>query len=199
MNWTDIVAVITLVIGIPTAIQGWRRWLRKVPRPSLRNIRDSYLPWLGTILSIVGILFAFGIFDVCQKGPSIDLSYYQVCNYDFKGHIKAENLKPETIYTFCIHGKEGCSGNDILKGKTGITPNGDGYWDFCEFRSENDGSLDIDFNTPILERLSEGIYDAKFLIKEGNEKKSIAAYDSLLFRINAQGESYKTVPMKILQ
>jgi hypothetical protein len=208
MGWRDIVVIVTAIMTTFCFIEALRRWLKETPpRPNpfkwmIRKVRVGY-PFLGgIILAIVAIVFAF----LPPSGPPpiklgpIDLSYYEVCNNDFKGHVKAENLKPETLYAFCINGKAGSSGNDILKGKTGTTPNGEGYWDFYEWMSDSNGSLDIDFHTSVLQRLPEGQYDAKFLIKEGEKGKSIAAFDSLQFEIryDAQDQSYKTVPMKIL-
>ena len=128
--------------------------------------------------------------------PWIKLNFSKVSNNTFKGHIEAENLKENTDYVLCIHGKTNKSGNEILmmlhKHKKGV-----GYWDIDQVRSDSSGKLDENFSA---KDLPEGTYDAKFLIKELPIHECIAAYELLEFEIDQNNvtESYKEVHMKIL-
>ena len=148
---------------------------------------------IGIVVGIVGINSDI----LFPPKPTIELTYSEITNDTFKGHIEARNLKKNTDYYLCIKGKSGRSGNTYLME---FSQRGEeGYLDFDQVRSDSFRSLSTDFE--VKDHLPEGKYDAKFLIKDlSNNYKSIASYNFLKFEISRDNvsESYKTVNMKIL-
>ena len=153
----------------------------------------------NTILAVIAIVLTIIFFVLVYNPwikPTIKLDYSEVSNNTFKGHIVAKNLKENTDYVLCIHGKTNKSGNEILT-RLHKHKNGEGYWDFDQVQSDSFGKLDENINA---KDLPEGTYDAKFLIKKLPGHECIAAYVSLKFKIHRNNvtESYTEVFMKIL-
>jgi hypothetical protein len=112
----------------------------------------------------------------CSKNPEFTFKYSG--GSIFKGSFEASNLKAKTNYDFCLQGKPGRPGNDILL--TFDKNNDEGFYNFLTVKSDGDGKIIKNFELP----LPTGSYDVKFGLKRHPKYIWIEVNPNVKFQIN---------------
>lgn len=133
----------------------------------------KYLPKSVILLFLICFSFILN----CSQTKSIKNFDYSG-GETFKGRLEIEGLKANNRYLLCINGKPGRPGNEILYNNYQIHEN-EGYYDFKEVNSDNNGNLNTTFDI----ELPEGKYEVKFAIKELPNYKWIEISSIVIFNI----------------
>ena len=132
------------------------------------------------ILALASLIITFAPFPSGSAQPELVTppQYEVIEESTLQGEVEARGLKPNTYYVLSLNGKEERPGNEQLK-KFGEY-DGEGYYDFAQVRSGDNGYLTVSFT---LNDLPNGEYDIKFLIKELPGYDVVIAYDFMRFEI----------------
>ena len=107
-------------------------------------------------------------FNVSFSGESMfTLNYEKEYLGALKGNIKAIGLEANHKYVLTINGRLEHESNKILIEECELwEPTGEGFCDFAEVVTDQNGSFDFNFG----EKLPKGEYKIKFLVKDPNNE-----------------------------
>lgn len=133
--------------------------------------------------TIVGVVVAAS--SLYFPAPALAQARIEVLEIDpsANGLLKANLVvaglsKRNHGYKLTLNGYLGKNGNELLK-RYDVTPAGEGYFDFQDVRSDDNGGL----KTIIQQSLPRGQYIVKFLIKDPEGWSVVAKKEPVVFEI----------------